>query len=93
MMNRRIKVSRVDRRSNNGKFFYIDPITAMPSEEFYTPRERDAKIALHYEEPDTCDHQWVAISTVRCRYEPGMISGLQRCSKCNMTSHYMKEED
>ncbi len=93
MMNRRIKVGRVDRRSNMDKFFYIDPITAMESQQFATPGERDAEIALHYEETAACQHLWERLTIVRSRSEPGMISGQQECVKCCVRSFYNTEEE
>ena len=93
-MNRRIGIGeRVKRVSQNGVHWYIDPIMGIDSEKFDRVEDREAEIALHYREPGECRHDWEEVTRKRNYYEPGMCSGIQRCTRCGAQSEYQKEID
>lgn len=85
--------TRVQCYSDNGSFYYTDPIINEPVGPFSTVGGRNSDIAKHYIEPAYCEHVWEEQSRVRCRADPGMVSGTQRCSICNTVTHYTKDEN
>lgn len=94
MINRRIGVpQRIERKSLNGQFYYIDPIMGIDSQLFDSITEREDEIRLHYNEPGECVHDWEELSRAINRYEPTMCSGKQQCRRCGVKTFYTKEND
>lgn len=40
---------------------------------------------------ETCEHEWVILSVIRCRVEPGVTTGRMQCKHCNKETTYRDE--
>lgn len=91
---RKINVNTTIRRpTRDGNHYYIDPVFGEEVGPFDSPTARDEAIKEHYNELPRCQHVWEELSRTRCHFEPGMVSGHQRCTECGETVHYRKEDN